>query len=305
MISIAKSNSKKNQSSREHKKSKSPHNEKKHQEEQCEPKKEHQQEETKTDCETKKDCQQEETKCQQQECKPKSSCDDDWCNRPITYGDWINAANMVKNITLSNNPPFSAQNFYMFQLLLLQMGANHGRGVTKKYNAHLVNLPGFKGNYAVCDYTFEGLKLCECNMVFAGLPPNEDWNIQIANDCDYISPITFSSIFPDAAPPFNNQVTLQLLHVPFQSVSTLLPEFDINEVCVNVNKGDDSPCPFPATTSAPYVKDAIVGTITGNVLTISANSVNAILYTPTNPEDNPPTPQGHTTGVTFLYLKRH
>ena len=95
---------------------------------------------------------------------------------------------------------------------------------------------------------------------------------------------------------------MQLLHIPFQSVSTLLPDFDINEVCCDINKGDS---PFPATSDAPYVKDAIVGTITGNVLTISADNVNVILFTPNNPlSSQAPTPNGHTTGITFLYLKK-
>ena len=293
MISVSKSSSKKIQSSNQPKSSgEVKETKKEHRHHKKEEQSQHQ-----TSPKT-QECQQECKKECKEECEPVNLCD-----KCITFGDLFKLANYGKNINIG--PGVTFQNLTMFYTLLFEQAMNNTGGVCRKYCAHLVNLPGFKGNWSECQYTYEGLKLIDCKMVFAGLPPNQDWNIQIANDCDYISNIQWQNSYPHSTSVFSNQVTLQLLHVPFQSVSTLLPEFDINEVCVNVNKGDDT-CPFPPTSDAPYVKDAIVGTINGNVLTISAINVNAILFNGDG-EGTPegPTPGGHTTGITFLYMKRN
>jgi hypothetical protein len=281
MLSVTKSSSKKNQSS---KKQKSPQQSKKDCEKESEsPKKQ------KSPHQTKKE------KCQESkdDCETQSKC--------ITICDLIKTGNFLKNVVLSDigGNQITFQNVAMFYTLLLEQALNDGKPVDRTYNAHLVNVPGCKGNKATCAYTYQGLELLECVMVFAGLPPHSDWDIQIANDCDYISNITLKDIYPATTSVFNNDVTLQLLHVPFQSVSTLLPEFDINDVCVNVDKGDNFDSP---TTQAPYVKSAIAATISGNVLHISKHNVDAILYDPHNSIVT--NPNGHTTGVTFLYKKR-
>jgi len=260
MISVSKSSSKKIQSSNQPKSSgEVKETKKEHRHHKKEEQSQHQ-----TSPKT-QECQQECKKECKEECEPVNLCD-----KCITFGDLFKLANYGKNINIG--PGVTFQNLTMFYTLLFEQAMNNTGGVCRKYCAHLVNLPGFKGNWSECQYTYEGLKLIDCKMVFAGLPPNQDWNIQIANDCDYISNIQWQNSY-------------------------------INEVCVNVNKGDDT-CPFPPTSDAPYVKDAIVGTINGNVLTISAINVNAILFN-SDTDTEGPTPGGHTTGITFLYMKRN